>query len=53
MDKLYKPIEVAEKLNVSIHTINKWLQEGKLKGVKVGNLWRVTETDLERFVKTE
>ena len=53
MDKLYKPTEVAEKLGVSIHTVNKWLQAGKIKGIKVGNLWRITETDLEAFVKTE
>ena len=51
VDKLYKPTEVAEMLKVSIHTVNKWLQEGRLEGVKVGNLWRVTEKNIDDFTK--
>jgi excisionase family DNA binding protein len=49
--KIFTPKEVAEKLTVSIKTVKDWLRSGKLKGVKVGRLWRVRESDLENFLK--
>jgi len=42
--------EVAERLAVAPKTIRGWLREGKLKGLKVGKLWRVREQDLEAFL---
>ncbi len=42
--------EVAERLAVAPKTIRDWLREGKLKGLKVGKLWRVREQDLEAFL---
>ncbi|MFA5445775.1 MAG: helix-turn-helix domain-containing protein [Bacteroidales bacterium] len=47
---LYTPSEVAEKLRVNREVIYKWLQAGKLKGRKIGNLWRVSESDLDEFL---
>jgi len=43
--------EVAELLKVQEETIRNWLRSGKLKGVKLGNRWRVTTNDLEKFLK--
>ncbi|MBO8140902.1 MAG: helix-turn-helix domain-containing protein [Firmicutes bacterium] len=42
--------EVAERLVVAPKTIRDWLREGKLRGLKVGKLWRVREQDLEAFL---
>jgi len=45
------PEEVAECLVVSPKSIREWLRIGKLKGVKVGKLWRIRERDLEAFLE--
>ena len=50
---LLTPKEVAEKLKVSEQTVLRWLRNGKLKGVKVGKLWRVKEEDLRELIKEE
>jgi excisionase family DNA binding protein len=50
-DELLTPEEAATRLKVSRLTIGDWLRSGKLKGVKVGRLWRVRERDLENFLK--
>lgn len=47
---LYTPSEVAEKLKVNREVVYKWLQGGKLKGGKIANLWRVSDTDLKEFL---
>jgi excisionase family DNA binding protein len=53
MEKLLTPEEVAEKLSIKFRTVHGWLRTGKLKGVKVGRLWRIREEDLEEFVKND
>jgi excisionase family DNA binding protein len=50
-EKLYTPEGAAEVLMVNPETVRLWLRTGKLKGVKVGRLWRVRESDLEAFLK--
>jgi excisionase family DNA binding protein len=50
-DPLLTPEQVAERLHISRLTIGNWLRSGKLKGVKVGRLWRVRESDLETFLQ--
>jgi excisionase family DNA binding protein len=50
-DQLLTPVEAAARLKVSRLTLGDWLRSGKLKGVKVGRLWRVRESDLEAFLK--
>jgi len=48
---LYTPKEVADQLRVSKRAVMEWLRRGRLKGVKVGRLWRVREEDLETFLE--
>ena len=50
-DQLLTPEEAAARLKMSRLTIGDWLRSGKLRGVKVGRLWRVRESDLESFLK--
>jgi len=52
MEKLLTPKDVAEILSLSPVTIKKWLWQGKLKGIKVGSVWRIRESDLKAFLKT-
>lgn len=51
-EKVYTPEGAAEALMVSPKTIREWLRTGKLKGVKLGRLWRVRERDLQEFLQT-
>lgn len=43
---------VADKCRVSYQTVRAWIQEGKLKAAKFGSIWRVSEDDLEEFVRS-
>ncbi len=51
VEKLLTPKEVAYLLQVKPVTIMTYLRRGELKGVKVGRLWRVRNTDLEAFLQ--
>ncbi|NPV54941.1 MAG: helix-turn-helix domain-containing protein [Firmicutes bacterium] len=50
MDRLLTPEEVAKRLAVSPKSIREWLRNGKLRGVKVGRLWRISPQALDRFL---
>ena len=51
-ERYYSPEEIAGKFNVSGVVVRKWLREGKLKGMKLGGkLWRISEADLDEFVR--
>ena len=50
-EELYTPQEIAEKLKVPRKTVYVWLQQGKLKGVKAGDLWRVPRSALDEFLE--
>ncbi|MDD2212171.1 MAG: helix-turn-helix domain-containing protein [Syntrophomonadaceae bacterium] len=48
----YTPEQVAEKLQLSIHTIWKYLRAGKLPASKIARGYRVSEEQLDRFMKS-
>lgn len=50
MEMFLAPEDAAEVLGVSRKTVREWLRRGKLRGVKVGRLWRIRESDLEAFL---
>lgn len=49
-NKLLTPEAVAERPAISVRSVRKWLRVSKLKGTRVGRLWRVREEDLEAFL---
>lgn len=51
-DRLLTPDDAAKALLVKSSTVREWLRTGKLKGVKMGRLWRVKESDLGEFLKS-
>lgn len=53
MDRLLTPEEAAEIFAVSPKSIREWLRQGKLKGTKVGRLWRIKKSDLEAFLNSQ
>ena len=53
MNNLLTPEQVAEKLQLSLITVKRWLTSGKLPGYKVGRQWRISEEQLQKFVEGE
>jgi excisionase family DNA binding protein len=49
--KTYTPAQIAELLQVKEYTVREWLREGALKGVYLGNRWRVEEEELQEFIE--
>ena len=51
MPQLLTPEEAAERMQVSLSTVKRWLRSGELKGVKPGGrLWRIEEEALQQFI---
>jgi len=50
MEKYYTPEEIAANLKVSRKTIYNWIQEGRLKAIKIGHFWRISESELNRLL---
>ena len=48
-DNYYKVAEIAKKFNVTPQAVYKWINEGKLKAVKIGESTRVRSDDLSEF----
>jgi len=42
--------QVAAYLNVERRTVLKMLNEGKLKGAKIGSDWRILKTEVDRLL---
>ncbi|WP_238192266.1 helix-turn-helix domain-containing protein [Paenibacillus sp. L3-i20] len=52
LGRLYSADEVAKMLNIEKVTCYKWLNEGRIKAMKLsGSLWRIREADLRAFVE--
>ena len=49
---MYSVDEAAEILGVHPMTIRKWLPVGKIRGVKVGRLWRIPESALDEIAQS-
>ena len=53
MDTYYTPKELSDKLKLNIRTIYKWIREGKLNAIKLGDVWRISEAELKRLLKND
>jgi len=51
--KYYTIDEIAKILSVHASTVRRWVIKGKLKGVKLGKMYRVAENDFKEFMKRE
>jgi excisionase family DNA binding protein len=49
-ETLLTPEQVASRLQVTPRTIYDWLRNGRLRGIKIGRLWRVRPLDLDFFL---
>ena len=42
--------ELAERLEVAEATVRQWIKSGALRAIAIGKGWRISDTDLERFL---
>jgi excisionase family DNA binding protein len=52
-EKLYTTDEVAAICRVTIWTVREWIKEGKMKAVKPGKAYLITETDLKNYLEEQ
>ncbi len=52
LERFYTAEELAERLQVSVQTVRRWVKSGKLNGYKPGKELRIRATDLEEFLET-
>ena len=50
-ERWYTPEEIADKLRISPKTVRNYLRAKKLGGIKFGKTWRVSDADLQEFIR--
>lgn len=51
--RLYSVKDLHEALGVNERTIRDWFNKGRLKGVKIGIEWHISEENLRKFLNAE
>ena len=52
-DEVFTTIEAIRILKISKPTFLKCVQKGQIKAIKIGNGWRVLESELQKVLKGE
>lgn len=52
MDKYLTSEQVAAQLQVHPFTVLKYLKSGRLPGIKIGRMYRIKESDVEKFLSS-
>lgn len=50
-EKLLTVEEVARRLATTEASVRRWLRNGELEGIQVGDQWRVEPAALERYIE--
>lgn len=51
--RLYTLTEIEPILGVTHRTLLTYIKDGRLKGIKVGGKWKVSEENLKKFINGE
>ena len=51
--KLYTVKDLHDALKINERTIRDWFKKGKLKGVKIGTEWHISEENLAHFLNAD
>ena len=51
--KFYRVEDLGDMLPLREHSIRVYLRSGKIRGVKIGLFWYVSESNLNRFLQGE
>lgn len=52
-DHLYTPKEVAELLQINMQTVLRFIREGKIKAIKVGRSYRISESNYNLYINKQ
>ncbi|MCL7455404.1 MAG: helix-turn-helix domain-containing protein [Anaerolineae bacterium] len=47
------PQEVSTLLRVSVYTVRRWIKDGELPAYKVGRGWRISHSELNRWLNRQ
>ena len=50
-EEYYSPQQISDKFNVKTRTVYAWIRQGRLKAIKLGDLWRIPQSALEEFIE--
>lgn len=50
-ETMWTTAQVATAYQVTTETVRNWIERGELKAVKLGNEWRIPNSDLVQFTK--
>jgi excisionase family DNA binding protein len=50
-ERYFTPKEVAARLQVTEKTLRTWISQKKLRAVRVGRFWRISESALRSFLR--
>jgi acetyl-CoA synthetase len=53
MDSFLTPEETAQVLKVQVATVRRWLRDGTLQGRKLGRVWRIPHSELQKISHPE
>ena len=45
--------EVTQYLRINIYTAYRMVEKGELPGMKIGRLWRFTQDDIDRYMRSQ
>jgi len=48
MERFLSVNETALLLNVTIHTVYRWIRRGSIRAVKLGGTWRIVESSITK-----
>ena len=48
--RLYNVDDAAELLSVKPATLREWLRAGKVKAIKLGSAWKISDNELRRLI---
>ena len=51
LSRLYTLEQVADRLQVSVRTLRRWIDAGDLVAHRIGRGLRITEADLQTFIR--
>ena len=50
VEQIYTTEQIAQILQIHPLTVLKYIREGKLRGIKLGRIYRILESDLQKFL---
>ena len=47
----YTPKDLATTFGITVQAVYKWVRQGRVKAIKVGHEWRISESEYHRIMR--